>query len=63
VNIWLDRYIEAPQTHWNFVAMSLLSYVDWCEFRKLRNFDGHDKLKQFAKNFGEMTGAAETKPR
>ena len=60
---WAKTRDEKNPAHWNYVTASLLSYVDWANFRKMADFTGYPGLTDFARRFGTKPNAAETAPR
>lgn len=57
---WVVRQNETNPAHWNYVTMSLLSYVDWALFRKMADFSKHPGLTDFIVRFKTKHGVAET---
>lgn len=48
-------------TEWNFLAMSLYSYLDWAQFRKMINLKEYPEMLQFLEKFKNSPGVFETK--
>lgn len=60
---WAKARDEKNPAHWNYVAMSVYSYVDWAEYRQMADFSNHPGLLDFVKRFANLPGVAETSPR
>lgn len=60
---WAKSRNENDPTHWNYVAMSLFSYVDWALFRNMADFSSHGGLTNFVERFSKHPGITETSPR
>ncbi len=57
---WVVKQSETNPAHWNYVTMSLLSYVDWAVFRKMADFSKHPGLTDFVSRFKSKPGVSET---
>ncbi len=57
---WIVNQSETNPAHWNYVTMSLLSYVDWAVFRKMTDFSKHPGLTDFVTRFNTKPGVSET---
>lgn len=57
---WVKTLDEKNPAHWNFLTMSLYSYLYWVEFRELYNVSNHPDLKIFLDKFKNAPGVQET---
>lgn len=57
---WAKRQSETNPADWNYVTMSLLSYIGWARFRKMADFSNHPELTEFVACFSKKPGVAET---
>lgn len=60
---WAKSRDPQNPAHWNYVTMSLLSYVDWADFRSMADFSKYPGLLDFARRFSQKAGVTETSPR
>lgn len=63
VEPWAKTRDEKNSDHWNYVTMSLLSYVDWAMYREMADFAAHPGLPDFVRRFSSKPGVSETSPR
>lgn len=63
---WLTPWVKTLEAknpdHWNFVTMSLYSYLYWGEFRKIVDLSSFPEHKIFLENFKNAPGIQETSP-
>lgn len=59
---WVKSLDEKNPAHWNFISMSLYSYLYWGEFREILDLSGFPDLKKFLERFGDAPGVPETAP-
>lgn len=59
---WVSEQNEKNPTHWNFLTMSLYSYLYWGQFRGMLDLNKHPVLKNFLERFKDAPGVAETNP-
>ncbi len=57
---WVKTLDEKNPKHWNFLTMSLYSYLYWVEFRGMYNLQDHPVLKEFLQKFKDAPGVLET---
>ena len=57
---WVKTLDEKRPADWNFLSMSLYSYLYWVEFRGMYNLEKHPDLKQFLEKFKAAPGVEET---
>jgi glutathione S-transferase len=57
---WVKTLDENIPAHWNFLTMSLYSYLFWGEFREMIDLKNHPDLKKFLVRFSKSPGVAET---
>jgi glutathione S-transferase len=57
---WVKTLDEKNPAHWNFLSMSLYSYLYWVEFREMYNLNDHPVLKEFLEKFKNSPGVAES---
>lgn len=57
---WAKKQNEKNPDDWNYVTMSLFSYVDWAVFRKMADFSKHPGLTDFVARFQNLPGVSET---
>lgn len=57
---WVSSLDEKNPSHWNFLTMSLYSYLYWVEFRGLYDLSVHPELKMFMEKFKNAPGVLET---
>lgn len=60
LEVWAKRQSETNPADWNYVTMSLLSYIGWADFRKMADFSKHSGLSTFVARFSKKPGVAET---
>jgi glutathione S-transferase len=48
-------------TDWNFLSMSLYSYLDWASFREIIDIKAYPEMQQFLDKFKNASGVEETK--
>lgn len=60
---WASTRDEKNPAHWNYVTMSLYSFVDWAMFREMADFSSTPALVEFVTRFGSKPGVQETSPR
>jgi glutathione S-transferase len=56
----VKSFSESDPKDWNYVTMSLLSYVDWANYREMADFSKFPALKDFVVRFKDKPGVAET---
>jgi glutathione S-transferase len=49
-----------PEKDWNFVTMSLYSFLFWIEFREVYSLKNHPEMTDFLERFKNAPGVAET---
>lgn len=49
-----------PESDWNFVTMSLFSYLYWGGFREIIDLNPHPEMQQFLERFKNCPGVKET---
>jgi glutathione S-transferase len=49
-----------PEKDWNFVTMSLYSFLFWIEFREVYSLKNHPEMTVFLERFKNAPGVAET---
>lgn len=63
---WLTPWVKTldPQNkdHWNFLTMSLYSYLYWGEYRDILELSAFPEHKQFLERFKNAPGVQETNP-
>jgi glutathione S-transferase len=59
---WVQTLDKSNPTHWNFVSMSLYSYLDWGVFRNLLHLKNDSIFIKFLEDFKNSPGVLETKP-
>jgi glutathione S-transferase len=59
---WVKIQDAEKPSHWNFLTMSLYSYLYWGEFRGLLDLNLYPDLKHFLLTFADAPGIAETTP-
>ena len=57
---WVRTLDEKNPVHWNFLTMSLYSYLYWVELREMHSLDNYPDLKNFLDKFKNAPGVAET---
>lgn len=60
---WAKTRDEKNPAHWNYVTMSLFSFVDWAMFREMADFSKSPALVNFVERFSSKPGIQETSPR
>lgn len=60
VEAWAKKQDATKPADWNYVTMSLFSYISWANFRKMADFSKHPGLIDFDGRFGNKTGVSET---
>jgi glutathione S-transferase len=60
LNPWVKNLDEKNPADWNFLSMSLYSYLYWVEFREMYNLENHPDLKLFLEKFKHSPGVLET---
>lgn len=62
----LSSYAQALSANkaddWNFVSMSLYSYLYWGQYREMLNLSSYSELKKFLEEFKNAPGVQETTP-
>ncbi len=57
-------YLKSEKSHhWNFVSISLLSFIDWAIFRELVDFSGRQEFIEFFNRFKDRPSVIATDPR
>lgn len=59
---WIQTLDEKNLDHWNFLSMSLYSYLYWGEYREILNLDEYPTHKHFLTRFKHAPGVTETTP-
>lgn len=57
----MEELSKVSFNEWNFLSMSLYSYLDWAHFRSMVDIENYPILKQFHQNFAEAPGVFLTK--
>lgn len=58
---WVKLQDAKNNNHWNFPTISLYSYLDWLQLRKMSDFSQHPEMKNFLYDFQNAPGIQETK--
>lgn len=57
-------YLKSKESHhWNFVSISLISFIDWAMFREVNDFSKHPEFLYFLKRFEDKPIVKKTSPR
>lgn len=59
---WANSQDEKNPAHWNFLNMSLYSYLYWGNFREIIDLSAHPDLQNYLERFKNAPGVAETVP-
>ncbi len=59
---WVKTLNSKEPAHWNFVTMSLYSYLYWGEFRQILDLSEFHEMRLFLENFKDAPGVIETTP-
>ena len=59
---WSTIQDDKKPAHWNFLTMSLYSYLYWAQFREMLDLNHYPDLKNFIERFAHAPGVAETSP-
>jgi len=59
---WAEKLDPKNSNDWNYLSMSLYSYLYWGTFREILDLSQHDSLKQFLAKFKDLPGVFETNP-
>lgn len=59
---WVQTLDEKNLDHWNFLSMSLYSYLYWGEYREILSLEDYPVLKHFLTRFKNAPGVTETTP-
>lgn len=59
---WAKSQDANNPTHWNFLNMSLYSYLYWGNFREMIDLNAHPDLQNYLERFKNAPGLAETNP-
>lgn len=59
---WVRSLDYKNPDHWNFLTMSLYSYLHWGEFREILNLAQYPEHKFFLEQFKNASGVLETTP-
>ncbi|MFA6237800.1 MAG: glutathione S-transferase family protein [Bacteriovorax sp.] len=62
ISHWASEQDEKNPAHWNFLTMSLYSYLYWGQFREILDLNKHPVLKKFLERFKNAPGVAVTNP-
>jgi glutathione S-transferase len=62
LNPWVKTLDAKKADHWNFLTMSLYSYLYWGEYRDIVDLSAFPEHKKFLENFKSSPGVAETAP-
>lgn len=57
---WVNSLEPKNTAHWNFLSMSLYSYLFWGEFREILDLSAHPEMKQFLERFKDAPGVSES---
>jgi glutathione S-transferase len=57
---WVQNLDENNPSHWNFLTMSLYSYLFWVSFREMYDLKNHPDLINFLEKFKNCPGVLET---
>lgn len=59
---WVKSLDPKNPDHWNFLTMSLYSYLYWLEYRSVLDLSPYPVLKNFLHQFKDSPGVQETNP-
>lgn len=59
---WMQSLDSKNPAHWNFLTMSLYSYLHWGVFREIVSLADFPEAKTFLEKFKNAPGVAETSP-
>ncbi len=62
LNPWVSKLEAKNSDHWNFLTMSLYSYLYWLEYRNLMDLNDFPIHKKFLHDFKNAPGVFETNP-
>lgn len=57
---WVKSLDEKNPLHWNFLTMSLYSYLYWVQFRDMLDLNPYPDFLQFLERFKNAPGVSET---
>lgn len=57
---YLSPWVKSNK-EWNFLSMSLYSYLDWASFREQLDLNAYPEMKKFLEFFKDSSGVEETK--
>lgn len=59
---WVKSLDPKDFSHWNFLTISLYSYLYWGEYRKILDLSNYPEMKHFLEVFKNAHGVQETSP-
>lgn len=59
---WAEKLDPKNASDWNYLSMSLYSYLYWGTFREILDLGQYESLKQFLIKFKDAPGVVETVP-
>ena len=59
---WAERLDPKNPNDWNYLSMSLYSYLYWGTFREILDLSQHNSLKEFLVKFASAPGVSDTIP-
>jgi glutathione S-transferase len=59
---WAEKLDPKNPNDWNYLSMSLYSYLYWGTFREILDLSQHNSLKEFLVKFASAPGVSETIP-
>ena len=58
---WVSKLSAKNESDWNFLSMSLYTYLYWGQFREILDLTNEPVMKQFLEDFKNCKGIEETK--
>jgi len=58
---WIEKVNQNPKQNWDFLTMSLYSFVFWANFRDMLDLSPYPYLKDFLAIYADCLGVEETK--
>jgi glutathione S-transferase len=59
---WAEKLDPKNPNDWNYLSMSLYSYLYWGTFREILDLSQHNSLKEFLVKFASAPGVSDTIP-
>ena len=59
---WAQKLDPKQPSDWNYLSMSLYSYLFWGTFREILDLSQHTSLKEFLLKFSDAPGVADSAP-